>query len=125
MLNKVGNIILAVLVLCTTAGMIVNQHYTDGKLYSASFYSNPESCCNNDDGEHKATCNDVFKFYKVEDEFRVSNQILISVPFTFIVQTYVSNCKFETGFAEHNTYLDSEIFTPVFITSAFLQVYIL
>lgn len=85
MLQKTGNILLALLVLCTTTGMVINQHYSNGELYSTSIYSNPDSCCDNDT-EEVNTCHEESVVFKVKDYFRASQAVNVKAQFSYILQ---------------------------------------
>ena len=85
MSKKLGNIILSLLVLCTTTGIAVNQHYSNGELYSASLYGSAESCCPIDSENHD-TCQETTKVYKVKDYFHPSNPVNIHLQFISTIQ---------------------------------------
>lgn len=126
MLNKAGYIILAILVLCTTTGIVVNQHYSKGELYSSSFYSEPDSCCSQDNEEHLNTCHEQTMVYKVKDYFRASFPIKISVQFSFIIQTIKITELF--NFTKPVTEFSNPEYKPIppkIPTSEFIQVFIL
>ena len=84
MLKKTGNIILALLVLCSTTGLIVNQHFSNGELYATSLYADAESCCD-DNSETTNTCHEETKVYKVKDYFHTSNPVTIQVNYQAIL----------------------------------------
>jgi hypothetical protein len=83
--KKIGNIMLSLLVLCTTTGIVVNQHYSNGELYSASLYGSAESCCPIDSENHD-TCQETTKVYKVKDYFQPSNPGNTHLQFTSTIQ---------------------------------------
>jgi hypothetical protein len=85
MIKTAGNIILALLVLCTTTGLVVNKHYSEGELYSMAFYGEAESCCGNED-HHMNSCHDETRVYKVKDYFRASQNISIQGFYKSIIQ---------------------------------------
>lgn len=126
MLNKAGYFILAVLVLCTTTGIVVNQHYSNGALYSASIYSEPDSCCGQEEEEQKDTCHEQTKVYKVKNFFLASNPVTIQVHF----QTILHKTNIPGLFSVYKpvtffTYTKYNLFKPKIPKPELLQVFIL
>ena len=72
MLNRIGNIALIIILLCATTGMVVKKHYMFGELYSTAVFSNPESCCADDD--LCECCHEESTSYKIDQSFRISSQ---------------------------------------------------
>ena len=125
MIQKAGNILLAVLVLCTTTGMVVNQHYSNGELYSASLYSSADSCCENDVKEVK-TCHEETKVYKVKDYFRASNAVSIKAQVTLIIQTIKITELFDfTRPLIDHPFKQYKLHKPKIPLTEFIQVFIL
>ena len=75
MIKRLGNISLICMVLVATTGFVVNKHYMNGELYSASLYSNPETCCVDDD--FCACCSEESHVVKVDHSFRTSEKQLL------------------------------------------------
>lgn len=126
MIIKLGNILLTFLVICTTTGTIINQHYSEGELYSSSFFLAPDSCCINsqDESEHEDSCHEVLNFYKVEDFFRASNQLIIHAPFTFLEQAnYLTVYHFKLKLLERQIFKGTQNHPSDTVTSEFLQVF--
>ncbi|MFP3860724.1 MAG: HYC_CC_PP family protein [Bacteroidales bacterium] len=126
MLIKLGNILLTFLVVCTTTGTIINQHYSEGELYSSSFFLSPDSCCTNsqEKTEHKDSCHEVLNYYKVEDFFRTSDQLIIHAPFTFLEQAnHLTVFHFKLNLLVRPIFIETQINSSVINTSEFLQVF--
>lgn len=63
------------MVLFATTGFVVNKHYMNGELFSASLYSNPETCCVDDD--FCACCYEESHVVKVDHSFLTSKEQLL------------------------------------------------
>ncbi|MCF6184452.1 MAG: hypothetical protein L3J56_07480 [Bacteroidales bacterium] len=50
MIKTISHIIFSVLFLALTVGISINKHYSNGKLYSQSFFGEAEKCNMNEDG---------------------------------------------------------------------------
>ncbi|MBS3768895.1 MAG: hypothetical protein V5A47_01245 [Bacteroidales bacterium] len=72
MIKNLGNILLSMIVLCATTGLAVNKHYSNGELFSASLYLNPEICCQNEDFCYY--CHEETEVFKITDFFRNSSK---------------------------------------------------
>ena len=126
MIRKTGNIILALLVLCTTTGIVVNQHYSGGKLYSASAYTDPVSCCDSEEEENTSTCHEESKVYKVKDVFRAPSSVNIPAYFTFTVQKSDITKLFNVTYpVMKNVFFRLNLPKPKIPDPEFLQVFIL
>ena len=126
MIRKTGNIILTLLVLCTTTGIIVNQHYSDGELYSTAAYSNPESCCETEEEENANMCHEESKVYKVKDYFRASSSVTIQTYFTSVIQTIDITELFNiTAPVMNRAFYNFSLLKPKIPKQEFLQVFIL
>ena len=126
MIRKTGNIILTLLVLCTTTGIIVNQHYSDGELYSTAAYSNPESCCETEEEENANMCHEESKVYKVKDFFRTSSSVTVQTYFSFVIQTIdITELFHITSPVMKNIYYEVKLLKPKIPNPEFLQVFIL
>ncbi|MBS3807622.1 MAG: hypothetical protein KGY60_08980 [Bacteroidales bacterium] len=75
MIKRLGNISLICMVLFATTGFVVNKHYMNGELFSASLYSNPETCCVEDD--FCACCSEESHVVKVDHSFLTSKEQLL------------------------------------------------
>ena len=126
MIRKTGNIILALLVLCTTTGIVVNQHYSEGELYSSSTYTDPVSCCDSEKEENTNTCHEESKVYKVKDFFRTSSSVTVQTYFSFVIQTIdITELFHITSPVMKNIYYEVKLLKPKIPKPEFLQVFIL
>ena len=126
MIRKTGNIILALLVLCTTTGVVVNQHYSDGELYSSSAYTDPVSCCDSEEEENTSTCHEESKVYKVKDYFRASSSLTIQTYFVSIIQIMNITELFDTTAPVMKyAFYEVNLLKPKIPKPEFLQVFIL
>jgi hypothetical protein len=66
MLKKFSHIILSVVLLVSTAGMVVSKHYCSGSFVSVSVFNEAESCCGESDCCHNET-----QVYQVKTDFSV------------------------------------------------------
>lgn len=88
MLKRFSHIILSVLLLTTTMGMAVSEHFCSGTLVSLRLFSESKSCCGDSD-----CCHNENHFYKVQDDFSAAQiqevpqlaeiDILVSLPVFF------------------------------------------
>jgi len=126
MIRKTGNIILALLVLCTTTGIVVNQHYSEGELYSSSAYTDPVSCCDSEKEESANTCHEESKVYKVKNFFRTSSSVTVQTYFSFVIQTIdITELVNITAPVMKNPYYEVNLLKPKIPKPEFLQVFIL
>jgi hypothetical protein len=126
MIRKTGNIILALLVLCTTTGIVVNQHYSGGDLYSVSAYTDPVSCCDSEEEKNANTCHEESKVYKVKDYFRASSSVTVHTYFMSIIQTIDITELFNTrAQVMKNVFYETNLPKPKIPKPEFLQVFIL
>ena len=72
MIERLGNISLICMVLFATTGFVVNKHYTNGELFSASLYSNPDTCCVEDD--FCACCSEESQLMRIDHSFLSSKE---------------------------------------------------
>jgi hypothetical protein len=94
MLKKLSHIILSLLLLISTAGVVVSKHYCNGSFVSASVFHEAKSCCGDSD-----CCHNEDSFYQVDDDFSIvgiseipflaeldilGNELAIDILFTFI-----------------------------------------
>ena len=83
-MNKVFNILIALVFLVTSVGVQINKHYSHGKLYSTALFHEAETCCNSMENtvmsgmtqkecEHETTfshsCENKSQFYQVDLKF--------------------------------------------------------
>ena len=55
LVRKVSQIILSFILLLTTAGMTITEHYCGSNLVSVNILSEPDTCCDNSDCCHSET----------------------------------------------------------------------
>jgi hypothetical protein len=85
MLKKIGHITLVLLILATTAGMTISEHYCGDTLREVSFMHEADPCCDIPDD----CCHNESSTYVIDDSFSVSNfnfeftTQLISIPVCF------------------------------------------
>ena len=126
MIRKTGHIILALLVLCTTTGVVVNQHYAEGELYSSSLYSDPVSCCDSEEEKDSMNCHEESTVYKVKSSFRNSSSVNIQPYFTSIFpHVNITELFNTTATVIQNTSREINILTLKIPDPEFLQVFIL
>jgi hypothetical protein len=101
MIRKLSHIVLATLLLATTAGLAVSKHYCHNSLVGVSFFSKAEPCC--DDG---GCCTNEDHFYQVKEDF--SAPVISTVPVLAEIDVL------------HQTLLDPDILTPVKLTEEFI-----
>jgi hypothetical protein len=125
MIQKTGNIILALLVLCTTTGLVVNKHFSEGELYSVALYGEADSCCGSED-HHMDSCHNESAVYKVKDYFRTSSAISIQADYTLIIQSLDAIELLPVKTAEDFTSISLlKLLKPKIPKPEFLQVFIL
>jgi len=91
MLRSFSHIILSVLLLTTTMGMAVSEHFCNGTFVSLKLFREAESCCDDD-----KCCHNENHFYKVQDDFSAAQiqnapqlaeiDIIVSFPGSFEFQ---------------------------------------
>ncbi len=64
MLKKFSHITLSVLLLTTTIGVAVSEHFCSGTFVSVKLFSEAKSCCGDSD-----CCHNENHFFKVNDDF--------------------------------------------------------
>ena len=69
MIRKIGHIILALLILATTAGMTISEHYCGDTLREVSFMVEADPCCDIPDD----CCHNESNTYVIDDSFSISN----------------------------------------------------
>lgn len=67
MLRRFSHIILSVLLLTTTMGMAVSEHYCGKTFITVKIFGEAKSCCGDSD-----CCHNENHFYKVQDDFSAS-----------------------------------------------------
>ena len=72
MIRYLSNIAMCFVLLAATNGLVVNKHYSNEQLYSASIFSNPESCCN--EGDHKDNCYEESEILKITNPLHSASQ---------------------------------------------------
>lgn len=65
MIKRINHIIIAVLLLVSTTGFTVHQHYCMGRLVETSIFSVPDFCC----GEGADCCNNESEIYQLDEDF--------------------------------------------------------
>jgi hypothetical protein len=65
MLRKISHIVMALLLMVSTSGVTVAEHFCEGVLVSASILTTPEPC----DNMPKGCCEDKRVHYEVKDDF--------------------------------------------------------
>lgn len=68
MINRFLHIALAVLILVSTSGIVLNQHFCHNQLVEVSITKAPLNCC----GNTCKHCRTEVKFIKVTDAFHIS-----------------------------------------------------
>jgi hypothetical protein len=112
-------------VLCTTTGIVVNQHYSGGDLYSVSAYTDPVSCCDSEEEEDTNTCHEESKVYKVKDYFRASS-VTIQTYLTSVIQPIdITELFNTTAQVMKNVFYETNLPKPKIPKPEFLQVFIL
>jgi hypothetical protein len=125
MLQKTGNIILALLILCTTTGIVVNKHFSDGELYSVSLYGEAESCCGGD-FDSMNTCHDESAVYQVKDYFRTSTSFSIQGQLIYYIHFNHSDELFQIQRKENiSIFPEYKLTKPKIPKLLLLQVFIL
>ena len=81
MIKRSVNIILIVLILVSTIGVVINKHYSGGKLFSVSVYSEAASCCE----EPCDCCTDESEFYQLDIDKNISQINIDFQSFSFEV----------------------------------------
>ena len=80
-MRKVVSIFLMLVVLASTLGITINQHYCRGKLKSVGIWSGKKQCCKESDSNHEETfmgkcCHNLSHFSKLNSGFQ---PIIVSV----------------------------------------------
>lgn len=78
-INKVANSIIVVMLLISTSGIIINKHYSNGQLYSASLFTKAKSCCEADTCCHSQDdgCTEKTEAYRLVVDFDFPDQVQI------------------------------------------------
>ncbi len=69
MIRKISHTIIALLILATTAGLTISEHYCGDTLREVSFMVEADPCCDIPDD----CCHDESSTYVIDDSFAVSN----------------------------------------------------
>jgi len=123
MIRNLVNIVMCFVVVTTTTGLVVNKHYSNGKLYSASLYSNPESCCVEKD--HNDSCHEETEILKITSPLHSSSQKTLVkfssnlVKIDFEIRSVVELTVF------HNTTYKPKISPYKIPLRAFIQVFLI
>jgi hypothetical protein len=72
MLRKVFHIVVAFLLILTTAGVTVSKHYCNASLVSVSVTGNANPCNHNDN-----CCHDSKVYFQVEDDFDLKESSIL------------------------------------------------
>jgi len=67
LIKKILNITISMLLLVSTSGVIINKHYSGDQLFSTSFFTDAESCCETSccHHEHQNNCREESILYKL------------------------------------------------------------
>src|SRR5690606_21789096 len=101
MLKKISHIIISLLLLVSTTGIAISQHFCHDELVSTSVYNDTGSCC----GENSC-CHDESEFYKLNDEFHASDPVQIP-PTDKLLRVYTIQVEYE------NTLYDVALSRPI------------
>jgi hypothetical protein len=71
-MKNISNILVSLILLVATTGIVVNKHYSAGKLFSVSLYAEAESCCA--DGDLCGCCDVETDVAQLKTEFQASTQ---------------------------------------------------
>lgn len=71
MINRIGNIVIMVLLLIATSGIPITRHYCGSSAATFSIYSSPKPCCDS----HCGKCHNIFKLSKVTDDFEAGSAV--------------------------------------------------
>ncbi|MEA3444312.1 MAG: hypothetical protein U9R19_06240 [Bacteroidota bacterium] len=83
MLQKTGNIIIALCLLIASSGLLVNKHFSGNRHYSSAFFISAEPCCNSTSTEEKHnSCTQKESFSEYEHCFdnKVESQCCMLYP---------------------------------------------
>lgn len=69
MIRKISHTIIAILILATTAGLTISEHYCGDTLREVSFMVEADPCCDIPDD----CCHDESSTFVLDDSFSVSN----------------------------------------------------
>lgn len=75
MLEKVIHIVVALLLILTTAGFTVSKHYCNDNLVSVSIYGDAARCNHQN---HDSCCHNSINHFQVEDEFKIKQSSNLS-----------------------------------------------
>jgi hypothetical protein len=64
--RKISHIFLFVMLLTATTGLAVSKHFCNESLISSAFYSEADSCCDDN------CCRDNLEFIQLDEKFQVS-----------------------------------------------------
>lgn len=99
-IKKVANIIVIFVLMIPTSGIIVNKHYSNGNLYSASLFFKAKSCCEDDVCCHGSNngCSEETEAYRLVVDFDCSDpvqidhsenaQVLFAITFADLVRVF-------------------------------------
>jgi len=71
-MKNISNILVSFILLVATTGIVVNKHYSAGKLFSVSLYAEAESCCA--DGDLCGCCDVETQVAQLKTDFQASSQ---------------------------------------------------
>ncbi len=122
MIRNLVNIVMCFVVLGATGGLVVSKHYSNGQLFSASLFSNPESCC--DEGDHEDNC------YEETEILKITNPLHSTYQKTLVKHsTDLISVDFNILLAEQavfpNTIYHPKIYPHKIPLREFLQVFII
>ena len=109
LIKKAGHIILSLILLITTAGMTVTEHYCGDNLVSVNVLTRPDACCNNSDCCHNETVT-----VKLDDDF-------ISLSQTYLFELISLSISLNLAAIFNNNPLSSKYLTANLIRSSDLQ----
>ena len=92
MLKKIGHIILSIMLLVTTMGMTVSEHFCGDSLKSVAIQAAAEKCCDIPDG----CCHDESITIKVKDDFSVASHNFDFAQFAVIIPVIIGFEQVET-----------------------------
>lgn len=105
-IKKFGHILMILLLLISTAGVSINKHYSDGKLFSTAFFIEAESCCETP----CSCCKDTSKFVQVKADFigsvfdlQDATQLDLLFSNILILMNFVVPTSFTNNFIEWDT----------------------
>ena len=96
MIRRISHIAIAVLLLVSTTGFTVHQHYCMGSLVETSVFTVPEFCC----GEGADCCSNESETYQIDEDFLDFVQIMdfseLVIELPVLDLLYTSNITVQT-----------------------------